>query len=56
MTYLISLLSEHLLPNYLLAKEMEGQYDRHIFITTKRMGEAGMTSRFCNALGIEKRE
>lgn len=53
-TYLISLFSEHLLPNYLLAKEFEGQYDKHIFITTKRMGEKGMTSRYCNALGIDK--
>lgn len=54
MTYLISLLSEHLLPNYLLAKEFEGKYDQHIFITTRRMDENSMTSRFCNALGIDK--
>lgn len=56
MTYLISLLSEHLLPNFLLAKEFVGQYDKHIFITTKRMGEKGMTSRYCDALGIDKKE
>jgi hypothetical protein len=56
MTTLISLLSEHLLPNYLLAKELAGQYDRHVFITTQRMGEQGMTARFCNALKIDERE
>ncbi|MDR1898215.1 MAG: DUF1887 family protein [Prevotellaceae bacterium] len=55
-TQLISLISEHLLPNYLLAKEMAGRYDRHVFITTKRMGEKSMTSRFCNTLNIEKKE
>ncbi|MDR1791981.1 MAG: DUF1887 family protein [Bacteroidales bacterium] len=56
MTTLISLLSEHLLPNFLLAKELAGQYDRHVFITTRQMGEQGMTARFCNALKIDKRE
>jgi hypothetical protein len=34
MTHLVSLISEHLLPNYLLAKEMEGKYDRHVLIRT----------------------
>jgi hypothetical protein len=56
MTTLISLLSEHLLPNYLLAKELAGQYDRHVFITTQRMGEQGMTARFCNALKIDEQK
>jgi hypothetical protein len=56
MTTLISLLSEHLLPNYLLAKELAGQYDRHVFITTRQMGEQGMTARFCNALKINKKD
>ena len=56
MTHLISLLSEHLLPNFLVAKEYEGQYDSHIFITTQRMGEKGMTSRYCYALGIDKKD
>lgn len=56
MTHLISLLSEHLLPNFLLAREFVGQYDSHIFITTQRMGEKSMTSRYCDALGIDKKE
>ncbi|MDR0833451.1 MAG: DUF1887 family protein [Candidatus Symbiothrix sp.] len=54
-THLVSLISEHLLPNFLLAKEMEGKFDRHIFITTARMGES-MTARFCNALKIDKKD
>ncbi|HOF16163.1 MAG TPA: DUF1887 family CARF protein [Bacteroidales bacterium] len=56
MTYLISLLSEYLLPNFLLAKEYEGKYDRHIFITTRRMGKENMTSRYCYALGVDKKK
>jgi hypothetical protein len=56
MTHLISLISEHLLPNFLLAKEFEGRYGKHIFITTTRMGEKSMTSRFCNALHIDKKD
>lgn len=54
MTFLMSLLSEHLLPNFLLAREFEGKYDQHIFITTPKMSENGMTSRFGNALGIDE--
>lgn len=54
MTYLISLLSEHLLPNFLLAKEFSGKYDRHIFITTRKMVDDNMTSRLCNVLEIEQ--
>ena len=56
MTHLISLLSEHLLPNFLVAKEFDGKYDSHIFITTQKMGEKGMTSRYCHALGIDKKD
>jgi len=36
-TYLVSIISEHLLPNYLFIKEMEGKYDDLIFITTSEM-------------------
>jgi hypothetical protein len=56
MTYLISLISEHLLPNFLLAKEFAGKYDRHIFITTERMGKLSMTARLCKALGVDKKD
>jgi len=56
MTYLISIISEHLLPNYFLAKEFEGKYDRHLLITTERMEKLAMTGRFCKTLGIAKNE
>lgn len=56
MTYLISIISEHLLPNYFLAKELEGQYNLHIFITTARMENHKMSERFCKTLGIETNE
>jgi hypothetical protein len=55
-THLISLISEHLLPNFLLAKEFEGKYDRHIFVTTQRMGKQSMTAKFCNSLDINKKD
>jgi hypothetical protein len=55
-THLISLISENLLPNFLLAKEFEGKYDRHIFVTNQRMGKQSMTSRLCKSLGIDKKD
>lgn len=36
-TILVSILSKHTLPNYLFAKEIEGQYDDHLFITTSEV-------------------
>lgn len=53
MTYLISILSEHLLPNFFLAREFEGKYNRHIFITTEKMEKLKKSDRFCKALGVE---
>lgn len=54
MTHLVSILSEHLLPNFLLAKEYTGKYNQHIFITTSRMSENNIASRLCNVLEVEK--
>ena len=34
---LISVLSDYLQPNFLLIKELEGEYDELIFITTEIM-------------------
>ncbi len=56
MIYLISIISEHLLPNFFLAQEFKGQYDQHIFISTERMDKLSMTKRFCNALGIDQKD
>ncbi|GHT14370.1 hypothetical protein FACS189426_20590 [Bacteroidia bacterium] len=35
MTHLVSLNSEHLLPNFLFIKEMTGKYDDLLFIITQ---------------------
>lgn len=51
---LISLLSKYLQPNFLFIKEMEGRYDKLVFITSKGMEEKGVNSThyLCKALGI----
>jgi vacuolar-type H+-ATPase subunit F/Vma7 len=56
MKILISLISEHLLPNVLLIKEMAGKWDKLVFITTERMGQLSMISHLCNALKIDKKD
>ena len=53
MTYLISLISDHLLPNYLLIKEMEGKYDKLLFITTTKMRGSGKGTCMEKALGLK---
>jgi len=52
MTYLISLISDHLLPSYLFIKEMEGKYDELLFITTAQMMKRGNGFRLEKALNI----
>lgn len=52
MTFLVSLISAHLLPNYLLAKEMEGKYDAHLFITTEKMNDSQVGMRLEKVLGV----
>jgi len=54
MTYLISLISDHLLPNYLFIKEMAGKYDKLLFITTEKMEDAGIGKRLEKALGLKE--
>jgi hypothetical protein len=54
MTYLISLISDHLLPNYLFIKEMAGKYDELLFITTEKMKNAGIGKRLEKALGLKE--
>jgi hypothetical protein len=49
---LISILSDHIIPNYLYAKEMEGKYDEYIFITTKHSEERKKGIHFENALNV----
>ncbi|MBR3566196.1 MAG: DUF1887 family protein [Paludibacteraceae bacterium] len=52
-THLVSLISDNLIPNYLIIKEFEGQYDDNIFITTKKMKEKGGGINLESALGLQ---
>ena len=38
---IVSILSNHSVPNFLFIKEMEGQYDRHLFVTSPEIGQLG---------------
>lgn len=53
-TYLVSILSQHLIPNYLLIKELEGRYDELIFITTETIIKNERHHYLEQALGLEK--
>ncbi|MDR3245032.1 MAG: DUF1887 family protein [Prevotellaceae bacterium] len=53
-TYLISLISNHLLPNYLFIKEMAGKYDDLLFISTEKMEDDGLGKRLEKALGVKE--
>ncbi|MDR0603339.1 MAG: DUF1887 family protein, partial [Bacteroidales bacterium] len=53
-THLVSLISDHLLPNYLFIKEMEGKYDDLLFVTTEKMHLDNIGVRLEKALGMEK--
>jgi hypothetical protein len=52
MTCLVSLISDHVLPAYLFIKEMDGQYDRLLFVTSRRNSEHA--KRIERTLGIEE--
>jgi hypothetical protein len=47
-------MSEHLLPNYLFIKEMEGKYDQLLFVTTVKMQEAGKGRAIERTLGLHE--
>lgn len=50
---LISILSDHIIPNYLFIKETTGEYDKHIFITTDYAEQNEIGINLENTLGIE---
>lgn len=52
MTCLVSLISDHLLPNYLFIQEMKGRYDTLLFVTTEKMQLAGVGQRLERTLGL----
>ena len=53
-TYLVSIISEQTLPNYLLIKELEPQVDIFLFITTKEMEQRHKTQYIVETAGIQK--
>lgn len=50
-TILVSILSKHTLPNYLLIREMEGKYDELLFITTPEVDKDNRDFQLLTALG-----
>lgn len=52
MPTLISLISDHLLPNLLFIKDMEGQVDDYVFITTDHMERNSKTQHLISAAGL----
>jgi len=52
-TYLVSLISENLLPNFLFIKEFTNKYDSLIFLTTQSMSNQSLPSRLEKALNVE---
>lgn len=52
-THLVSIISDNLVPNFLIAKEFEGQYDDMIFVTSKKMKEKAGGENLELALNIQ---
>lgn len=53
MRILLSILSDYLQPNFLLIKEMEGQYDELVFVTTPEMEEKEKGFHLEKALNLD---
>ncbi len=49
---LVSLLSEHSVPNFLFIKQMEGAYDELLFLTTTKVDKDGGERHLLDALGM----
>ena len=49
---LISILSDHTIPNFLFIKETQGEYDQNIFITTQQVEDNHRDSDLEKALGL----
>lgn len=52
--FIVSILSNHSVPNFLFIKEMEGRYDKHIFVTSPEIGLLGRKGQLIKALNINK--
>ncbi len=51
---LVSLLSQHSVPNFLFIKQMEGCFDNLLFVTTKEVDAMGRELHLLSALGLPK--
>jgi len=49
---IVSILSDHVIPNYLFIKEMEGKYDELVFITTDYVLKKEIAKHLEKALGV----
>ena len=52
-TILVSIISDQTVPNLLIIKELAGQYDDQVFISTRKMEEAGKSAWIEKSAGIE---
>lgn len=52
-TILVSIISDQTIPNLLIIKELAGKYQQQLFISTKKMEEAGKSFWIEKAAGIE---
>ena len=55
-TYLVSIVSEQTIPNYLFIKEFYSQVDKFIFISTEKMEQQNKTNLLCEAAQIDKKQ
>lgn len=51
---LVSALSEHTVPNFLLIKQMNGLYDELLFVTTEEVDAKGREAHLLDALGLPR--
>lgn len=49
---IVSILSNHSIPNFLFFKEMTGKYDEFLFITTPEIDKLGREEQLVNALSV----
>lgn len=56
MNILVSIISEQIIPNYLLIKELQSQIDRYLFISSAKMEEQNKTNILCEVAGIDKNQ
>ncbi len=52
-TILVSIISDQTIPNLLIIKELTGQYDDQVFISTKKMEETGKSIWIEKAAGLQ---